>query len=117
MATPRPGSTLPPPQPLLPVTDGNTSESETKNPDLKSPASNSVSQIEWTMLALGYSVTSSSLSLINKWVLNKWPYSGTLTMIQFGTAAAVVYLIKILNMAEVDDITSSKATAFATANN
>ena len=66
-------------------------------------------------LAVGYSLASCSLSLLNKWALSLWPYPGTLTSIHFFSAALVVYSLKVARLAEVDDITFRKAMAFAPA--
>ena len=66
-------------------------------------------------LAAGYSATSATLSIVNKWALVRFPYSGALTVLQFGFAAGAVRLLAALKLVECDALDWKTVKAFAPA--
>uniref|UniRef100_A0A7S3K5F7 Sugar phosphate transporter domain-containing protein n=1 Tax=Aureoumbra lagunensis TaxID=44058 RepID=A0A7S3K5F7_9STRA len=66
-------------------------------------------------LAMGYSATSATLAVANKWALVKFPYSGTLTVLQFFFAAMCVRIFKACGVLEADALSIRKIRAFAPA--
>lgn len=68
-----------------------------------------------TFLALGYSATSATLAVANKWALGRFPYSGTLTLLQFLFAASAVKVLHICGVVEADVLSLRKVQAFAPA--
>lgn len=64
------------------------------------------------VLALGYATTSATLSVVNKWALVGFPYSGTLTLAQFGFAAATVRLLSLCRVVEAEALEFALAARF-----
>jgi len=66
-------------------------------------------------LALGYSATSATLSVANKWALVGFPYSGTLTLAQFGFAALSVRALAWCGLVEAETLELGIAMRFSPA--
>lgn len=66
-------------------------------------------------LGLGYSVTSATLSVVNKWALVGFPHSGTLTLIQFAFASVSVRLLAAFGILETELLDWRRARLFAPA--
>ena len=66
-------------------------------------------------LSVGYSLTSATLAVANKWALVRFPYSGTLTLLQFAFASGSVRLLKAFNVLEADALSFKKIRAFTPA--
>uniref|UniRef100_A0A7S2FHC9 Sugar phosphate transporter domain-containing protein n=1 Tax=Pycnococcus provasolii TaxID=41880 RepID=A0A7S2FHC9_9CHLO len=63
-------------------------------------------------LAIGYAISSSALSVVNKWALLAFPYPTTLTFLQYVGSASFAYAVGALGYAKVDKLEPKKAIAF-----
>lgn len=67
------------------------------------------------VLAVGYALTSATLSIANKWALVRFPFPGTLTLLQFGFSAGAVRFLKAIGVLEADFLSFTKVRQFAPA--
>lgn len=70
---------------------------------------------ETAMIGVGYAVSSSCLVVVNKWALMAWPYSSSLTFLQFTVSWMVALVAGKIGLVEVDALDVKKMLSFAPA--
>lgn len=63
-------------------------------------------------VSAGYALCSATLIIVNKWALLNFPYSSTLTAMQFGFSALAASFLGLISFVEVDALRLSKVLAF-----
>lgn len=63
-------------------------------------------------VTVGYAISSSCLSVVNKWALMEFPYPATLTALQYLSCCAVVWLCSASGKIECDEMDIKKAWQF-----
>jgi len=71
--------------------------------------------IDIAFVAIGYAISSSCLVVINKWALITWPYSTTLTFLQFTVSWMAALIAGKLGMVQVNALQWPKIKAFSPA--
>ncbi|KAJ3673604.1 hypothetical protein LUZ60_005596 [Juncus effusus] len=93
-----------------------TSKNQNPDPNSSQPDQNPRNQIQETIsqllaqlsiygVAIGYCLSASLLSIINKWAVMKFPYPGALTALQYLTSVFGVIICGQLRMIEHDPLT------------